>query len=265
MKPLDRKIALVTGASSGIGAAIAREFAAAGADVIVNYHGNAEGAQRTAAACTEAGVSALVMQADVGSSAELERMFAQIDERFGRIDIWVNNAGITPWMPLLETPEEVFDSVINTNLRGVFLCSQQSARRMIAQGDGGSILNVSSVHAAISTFHFGVYAASKGGIEALTRVAAVEWGEHNIRVNALRVGWILVERDALRPGDPGFDEYCMRKPLRRVGQPEEVARMAVAVCSDMGSYVTGAIIPVDGGISGKLNIPEQRDAEGIER
>ncbi len=257
MKALNGMSALVTGSSSGIGAATARHFAAAGARVAVNYRSNQAGAEETAKSVREAGSEAIVIRADVGVAADVERMFSEIDDEFGDLDILVNNAGITPWMPLLETPEEVFDRAINTNLRGVFLCSQQAARRMLHKG--GAILNISSVHAAVTTFNFGVYAASKGGIESLTRAAAIEWGEYGIRVNALRVGWVSVESDALKPGDPVYEEFCQRRPLQRPASPDEIATMAVQTCSPAASYVTGAVIAVDGGATAKLNIPERRD------
>ena len=163
MSRLDGKIALVTGSSSGIGAALAVGFAERGADVIVNYCHNSTGAEETAARVLELGRRCLVVQADVGIAADVERMFDQTDETFGRLDILVNNAGITLKAPFLETTEEEWDGMMRTNLKSVFLCSRAAAKRMMSSR-GGAILNVSSTHASATTHHFAAYAATKGGM-----------------------------------------------------------------------------------------------------
>jgi len=254
VKPLATKTALITGSSSGIGAGLAGHFAQAGANVIVNYRRNEEGARRTAEEVRKAEVEALIVQADVGIASEVERLFHEVDEHFGRLDVLVNNAGITIKVPLLQATEEQFDQTIQTNLKSVFLCSQEAARRMRKSG-GGAILNISSTHAAQTTYSFGVYAASKGALEAFTRSAAIEWGPYGIRVNALRVGFIQVERDSIPPDDPTYELVCRRIPVGRPGEVAEVGPLALLLCSPQASFVTGAVLEMDGGQGAMLNTP----------
>ncbi len=252
MSLLAGKVALVTGASSGVGAGLAAGFAQKGADVAINYSRNADGAQRTAQRVQDVGRRCVVVQADVGVRSQVDAMFERIDSEFGELDILVNNAGVTLKMPFLDTTEEEWDSVMSTNLKGAFLCSQAAARRMSSTG-GGAILNVSSVHAACTTHNFAAYAATKGGLEALTRSMAIELGERGIRVNALRLGWIQVERDHITPDDSSYAAICERIPMGRPGNVEDVVPLAAIVCSDESPYLTGAVIPVHGGHEAMLN------------
>ena len=244
------RIALVTGASSGVGAAIAKGLAAAGADVVINYCHKRQGALATAKAVGELGRAALVVQADVGKADAVRAMFERVGREFGRLDILVNNAGLTLKKPFADSSEADWDLVLDTNLKSVFLCSQ--AALPLFQ-NGGAILNVSSAHAWSSTFNFSVYAASKGGMEALTRSLAIELGPRGIRVNAVRLGWIQVERDHIERSDPFYEAVCERIPLRRPGEVADVVPTAVHLCSDAAAYVTGATIVVDGGHSAMLN------------
>ena len=253
MKPLDGLAALVTGASSGIGAAIAVHFAWAGARVGVNYRQNEAGAHDTARRVDEAGSEAMIARCDVGVADEVDRMFAAIDARFGRFDILVNNAGVTLKRPLLRTSEKDFDQLVSTNLKGAFLCSNRAAERMI--DSGGAILNISSVHAARTTYTFGAYAATKGGLESLTRAQAIEFGLHGIRVNALRVGAVSVDRDPIHPGTEEHDAYIRRLLVARPGDVEDIAGLALFLCSPQSAFITGAIIDIDGGAGAMANVP----------
>ena len=252
MSQLEGKIALITGSSSGVGAGLAAGFAERGADVVVNYARNQDGADRTAARVRDAGRRCLVVRADVGLRRDVHAMFERIDETFGPVDILVNNAGITLKMPFLDATEDEWDSLMRTNLKGPFLCSQAAATRMAREGRG-AILNISSVHAATTTFNFAAYAASKGGLESLTRAMAIELGPLGIRVNALRLGWIQVERDDVASDDPSYPLVCERIPVRRPGVVEDVAPLAACVCSDESPYLTGAVIPLHGGHAVTLN------------
>ena len=244
------KVALVTGSSSGIGAAIAKGMATEGADVVVNYNRNQDGALATADAARSAGRQALVIQADVGQADPVDEMFEEIRGAFGRLDILVNNAGITLKRPFEESDEADWDRIISANLKGVFLCSRRALDLMPS---GGSILNISSVHASTTTHNFSVYAASKGGLESLTRSMAIELGERGIRVNALRLGWIQVERDHIDLGDPSYGTVCRRIPLGRPGEVADVVPMAIHLCSREAGYITGQVICIDGGHETILN------------
>ena len=241
---LEKKVALVTGSSSGIGAAIARGMALAGADVVVNYNQNRAGADKTSQAIQAMGRKSIVVHADVSIGGEVKSMLGKVRECFGKLDILVNNAGITLKKPFEALREDDWDSVINTNLKGAFLCARESIALMPA---GGAILNISSIHAYVTTFNFAVYAASKGGLEALTRAMAVELGEKGIRVNALRLGWIQVERDYIDSSDPVYKPICDRIPLRRLGEVDDVVSTAIHLCSSDSSYITGQVLAIDGG------------------
>ena len=258
---LHSRVSLVTGSSSGVGAAIAQGFAAEGADVVVNYSRNRDGAQRTAEAVRAAGRKVLVVQADVGKAAAVADMFGVIGREFGRLDILANNAGITPKKPFCSTKENDWDEVINTNLKSVFLCSKAALPLMPR---GSAILNISSVHARITTFNFSAYGASKAGMEALTRSMAIELGIRQIRVNALRLGWIRVERDHLEPSDPRYGLVSERIPLLRLGEVGDVVPTAVHLCSDDASYITGQVIAIDGGHGTMLHtaFPKGHVADG---
>jgi NAD(P)-dependent dehydrogenase (short-subunit alcohol dehydrogenase family) len=247
---LEGKAALVTGASSGIGAAIARAMAAAGADVAVHYHTNRKGGEATAEAVRAAGRRSLCLGADLGDASEVGRLFEELGRAWGRLDILVNNAGLTMKKAFLEVEEGEWDRVLSSNLKSVFLCSRRAA---VLMGRGGAILNVSSIHAAMTTSLFSVYAASKGGMEALTRGMAIELARRGIRVNAVRPGWIQVERDRVEPEDPLYAKAAARVPLGRAGETADVAPLAVFLCSAEASYITGQVVPVEGGHGVVLN------------
>ena len=249
---LKGKVALITGSSAGIGAGIAKGMAAEGADIIVNYCNDKNGAEKTARAIREVGRKTLVVRADVGKSQDVDELFRQIRGSFGRLDLLVNNAGITTKKAFEQTDEADWDRILNTNLKSVFLCCKQTIALM---PPGGSILNISSIHARTTTCNFSAYAASKGGMESLTRNLAIELAEKKIRVNALRVGFVVVEREPLWPDDPSYELICARIPLQRPGQVADIVPTAIHLCSDDAGFITGQVLGVDGGAGIMLNSP----------
>jgi NAD(P)-dependent dehydrogenase (short-subunit alcohol dehydrogenase family) len=246
MSSLAGKCALVTGASKGIGKGIALELAARGCDVAVNYLRDAAGAEATVEAIAALGRRAFAVQAAVGDAAVAAAMFRRVDEEFGKLDICVANAGVQTWKPLLELTEAEWDNVIDTNLKGTFLCTQEAARRMKKTG-GGSIVTLGSGCNKIAFPNLVDYTASKGGIEMFTKVAAVELGPHGIRVNCVAPGAIEIERTKQE-----LDDYAgtwgPMTPLRRIGYPADVAKTVAFLVSDDGAFVTGQTIWVDGGL-----------------
>lgn len=245
------KVAIVTGAGTGIGVGIVEALAAAGAAVVVSYNSSAEGAEALGARLGERGARVLVRQCDVRDYAQVEGLIAAAVETFGRLDIMVNNSGITEPHSLLEMTPDEWDKTLNINLRGAFFCTQQAARRMIAQGDGGRIINLSSVHGFAAAPLHAHYEASKGGINLFTKASAIELAEHNIQVNAIAPGAIEVPRFF---GFEGYnrDEWGERIPAGRVGIPDDIGPLAVFLASPLASYITGQIIWVDGGMTSRL-------------
>jgi 3-oxoacyl-[acyl-carrier protein] reductase len=243
---LSGRTALVTGAGSGIGRGIARALAAAGCRVAVNYHDAPDGAVQTVAEVRQSGGDAFAVRGDVRSASDVKAMIAEVVERSGTLDVLVNNAGIQTWTPLLDVTEQEWDLVIDTNLKGCFLCTQAAAHQMKTQGHG-AIVNIGSGCNKIAFPHLVAYTASKGGIEMLTKVAAVELGPLGIRVNCVAPGAIEVERTRLE--DPDYAETWGRiAPVRRVGLPKDVAEAVVFLSSDAASYVSGQTLWVDGAL-----------------
>ena len=251
---LKDRVALVTGASSGIGAAVAVEAAREGARVAVNYNKNREGAESTVKQIEEAGGAALVVKADVGKRKEVGRLVAAVLEEYGRIDVLVNNAGIAIWKPFLETDEETWDRTIDTNLKSVFLCTQAVALSMIERDIRGSIINISSIAADGALDCLVPYCASKGGMTLATRAMATELGPHGIRVNAIAPGTIDIKRN--RDTDPEYPaNWEPFVPMGRVGQPVEIARPVMFLASDEASYITGQTFWADGGVTSYVPMP----------
>lgn len=245
---LEGKIALVTGASSGIGRGIADALARHGADVVINHHENAAGAAETAAMVRAAGRRALVGAADVGDPGAVAEMFAALDGAFGGVDILINNAGIGKGGQVAELAFADWERVIRTNLHGPFLCAQQAARRLIAQGRGGRIINITSVHQEACSAGGGAYCASKAGLRNLTRTLALELGAHGVTVNDVAPGMILTPMNRRAQEDPEHLRWAEAQiPIRRAGQPTDIAGMVVFLCSEAGSYCTGSTFFVDGG------------------
>jgi 3-oxoacyl-[acyl-carrier protein] reductase len=245
---LKNKVAIVTGASQGIGRGIALGLAEAGANVVVNYNQHLEAAEAVADKIQKLGRQAIVSQGDVSKSENVKRIVQQALETFGKVDILVNNAGIFVADPIEETKEEDWDRVIAVNLKGVFLCCQTVGRHMIARKSGGSIINVASISGHIPEIHGGAYTPSKSGVIGLTRLLAIEWSKYNIRVNAISPGPIMtpLQRKAY-PSEKLLEARNSAIPMGRHGKPEEIAKAAVFLASDDAGYITGEEITVDGG------------------
>jgi NAD(P)-dependent dehydrogenase (short-subunit alcohol dehydrogenase family) len=250
---LEGRTALVTGASKGVGRGIALELARCGCDVAVNYHSDRAGAEATAAEIVSMGRAAFPVQADVGTAAEADRMFGEVLQRFPRLDVLVNNAGTQVWKPLLELEEREWDKVIDTNLKGCFLCTQQAARRMREAGRG-RIVNIGSGCNKIPFPNLVSYTASKGGIEMFTRVAALELGRYGITVNCVAPGAVEIERTKLEASDYA-GTWAALTPLGRVGQPFDVARAVAFFAGEGGDFITGQTLCVDGGLFTHPNWP----------
>jgi NAD(P)-dependent dehydrogenase (short-subunit alcohol dehydrogenase family) len=255
MLRLKGKNALITGASSGIGQAIAIRFAAEGANVAINYRSSAEQAESTRAQAQAARTNGtgreIVVQADVSNEGEVERMFAAVDERFGPVDALINNAGIlSRQMRVDEMDAARINRIMQTNVTGSFLCAREAVRRMSTRhgGRGGSIVNISSRAAVLgSAGEYVDYAASKAALDALTIGLSKEVANEGIRVNGVRPGLIHTEMHAAG-GEPGrIDRLKASVPMARGGEPEEVARAALWLLSSEASFTTGSFIDVSGG------------------
>ena len=247
---LDGKNGLVTGASSGIGQGIAVALAAAGASVGINYRSNMEGAEETARRVREVGQRALVMEADVGDPEQVATMFRRFDAEMGPIDILVANAGHgSSSKPLHETSWDEWDRVLRSNLHGAFLCGREAARRMLATGNGGRIVNISSVHEeACNVPEDGPYCVAKGGVRNLTRAMALELAPYGITVNDVAPGMILTPMNQRALEDANYRADAEAQiPVRRAGTPADIAAMVIFLCSDHASYCTGGTYLVDGG------------------
>ena len=252
MKLADR-VAIVTGAAQGIGAACARAFAEAGARVVV-ADVNEIGGQSVVKAIAAAGGHALFRRTDVGDKAECAALVDHAVMHYGRVDILVNNAGIVHAAEFLDLEEEDFDRVLRVNLKGAFLCAQAAARQMAKQasrpnGERGVIVNMSSVNAVLAIANQVPYTVSKGGVNQLTKVMALALAPLGIRAVAIGPGSIATEmlKTAVMTNEAARDRILSRTPLKRLGEPEEIARIAVFLASDDASYVTGPTVYADGG------------------
>src|SRR3954468_22457076 len=245
-RSLEGKAAIVTGADSGIGQGIARALAAHGCRVAVNYFGTAERADDTVHEVQQSGVDAFAVKADVRRAGQIDAMVDAAVAQFGRVDLFVNNAGVQTWKEFLDVTEDEWDLVIDTNLKGCFLCTQAAARHMLAAG-GGSIVNIGSGSNLVPFPQLVAYTASKGGIQMLTKVAALALGPHRIRVNCVAPGAILTERTSHELPDYA-GQFAAITPLGRVGMPEDVADAVVFLASDASRFITGQTIMVDGGL-----------------
>jgi len=241
------KVAMVTGASKGIGAAIAKQLAANGAAVVVNYASSKSGADKVVAEITGAGGKAVAVQADVAKTADIDRLFAETKKAFSRLDILVNNAGIYEFSPLDGVTEDHFHKQFNLNVLGLILTSQAAVK--LFDTDGGSIVNISSVVSTLAFPNAAVYSGTKGAVDAITRSLATELGPRKIRVNAIRPG--MVETEGTHAA--GIEESEMKKqvlaltPLGRLGQPDDIAGAAVFLASADSSWITGETLVISGG------------------
>lgn len=246
MSVLSGRVALVTGAQQGIGWAIALAYAAAGADVAVNWLDDAAAAETVAEGVRAQGRRAVLVQADVADVAAAGAMVAEAVAALGRLDVLVNNAGVFPRVPMLDMREADWDLVLGVNLKGTFFCAQAAARAMVAAGGGGSILSLGSrsMGGTVRGVH---YTASKGGIAAMTKAMALELAPHRIRVNCIAPG--LTDTAQPRYGNSEAEIAAMGAavPLGRMAQPEDIAGAAVFLASDAASCITGQTIHVNGG------------------
>jgi 3-oxoacyl-[acyl-carrier protein] reductase len=244
---LTGKVAVVTGASKGIGAAIALHLAAEGAAVVVNYSSSKEGAERIVAEITGRGGKAVAVQANVAKKADIQRLFAEAKKAFGRLDILVNNAGIYEFAPLEEVTPDHFHKLFDLNVLGLLLTTQEAVKHL---GEGGSIINISSVVATAAPPNTSVYSATKAAVDAVTRSLAKELGPRKIRVNAINPG--MVETEGFHAS--GIGESDLRRqieaqtPLGRIGRPRDIAPAAVFLASDDSAWITGETLYIAGGI-----------------
>ncbi len=247
-KKLTNKVAVVTGASKGIGASIAKHLAAEGAAVVVNYASSKEGADRVVAEIVGSGGRAVAVQADVAKRTEIERLFSETKKAFGTLDILVNNAGIYEFLALDRVTNEHFHKQFDLNVLGLLLTSQEAAKYFGPAG--GSIVNISSLASTLTPATASVYSATKAGVDAVTKALAKELGPRNIRVNAINPG--MVETEGVHAG--GFIDSDFRKhmeaqtPLGRIGQPQDIAPAAVFFASADSAWITGETLVIAGGL-----------------
>ena len=246
MFQLTNKIALVTGGSRGLGRAIALAFADAGADVAIASR-TRETCDEVVAAIQAKGRRALAVEADVSDSESVAKMVAATRKEFGRIDIFVNSAGVGWAERLVDTSDGTFDWILKTNLYGVFYCCRDVLRGMIEQKNG-SIINIASMAGIKGPPGLGAYAASKGGVIAMTKVLAIENARFNVRVNAIAPGYFYTDMNSATLDDPQIGPKIVgRIPLKRAGKPEEIGGLAVYLASDAASFVTGEVYGISGG------------------
>jgi len=247
MKKLDGKVAIVTGASKGIGAAIAKDLAAEGAAVVVNYASSKEDADRVVAEIAGKGGKAIAVKANVAKKAEIEKLFAEAKKAFGRLDILVNNAGVYEFAPIEEVTEAHFHKMFDLNVLGLILSSQEAAKHF--GPEGGSIVNISSIASTLAPANTTVYSATKAAVDAVTKALANELGPRKIRVNAINPG--MVDTEGFRAA--GIHESEMRKqteaqtPLGRIGRPQDIGPAAVFFASSDSAWITGETLYISGG------------------
>jgi len=250
MGQFDGKVAIVTGADSGIGRAIALQLAADGATVVINYAHARDKAQEVLQLIQQKQGRGIVIQADVSQYQQAMGLIAQTVEQFNRLDIMVNNAGMEMHSPFLDVTEEQFDRVVSVDLKGAFFCAQAAAREMIKRKTPGRIINISSVHEDIPMPQNVPYCCAKGGMRMLTRTICLELAPNNITVNNIAPGAVHTPIDADVEADPEKMAALLKEiPLNRMGQPEEIGKLAAYLASDAAAYITGSTYIIDGGLS----------------
>jgi 3-oxoacyl-[acyl-carrier protein] reductase len=250
MEKLTGKVAIVTGASKGIGAGIAKGLGAAGASVVVNYASSKKGADEVVAAIERGGGKAFAVKADMAKKSDIENLFAETKKAFGRVDILVNNAGFYEFRPLENVTEEHFHKHFDLNVLGLILASQQAARYF--DSTGGSIINISSVASTKAPENTSVYSATKAAVDAVTKALAKELGPRKIRVNSINPGVTETEGvhaiEGLLDGDAA-KEWLSATPLGRIGQPGDIAPAVLFLASEDSAWITGEAIRVSGGLN----------------
>jgi len=246
-KKLNGKVAIVTGASKGIGASIAKHMADEGAAVVVNYASSKDGADRVVSEIKSKGGKAIAVQANVATKLDIERLFSETKKGFGRLDILVNNAGVYEFSPLEEVTEEHFHKHFNLNVLGLILAAKEAVKHF---NGGGNIINIGSTASSITPPNTSVYTATKGAVDAVTRTLAKELGPRHIRVNSINPG--MVETEGVQAG--GFNKGDFRNsmeaqtPLGRIGQVDDIAPAAVFLASDDSAWITGETLRIAGGL-----------------
>jgi glucose 1-dehydrogenase len=250
MPALSQRVAIVTGSSSGIGQSIAIHLAQQGANVVINYSRSRDGAEQTLETVRKAGVDGLIVQADVSKVDQARSLVEQTWTKFGKADVLVNNAGYEKRSDFLEVSEEDYDNVLGVNLKGPFFLTQAFAKRLSEANLPGRVINISSVHEDMAFPHFASYCASKGGLRMLMRNLAVELGPMGITVNNIAPGAIATPMNkSLLEDKPKLNALLSQIPLGRLGTPEEVAAMTAYLASEDASYVNGATLLIDGGLT----------------
>lgn len=248
MSKLKNKVAVVTGASKGIGAEIAKSLAAEGASVVVNYAASKQGAEKVVNEIVKGGGKAVAVQGDVSKAADVQRIFAQTKEAFGAVDVLVNNAGVYEFAPLEQITEQHFYKHFNTNVLGLLLATQEAVKHFSAEG--GAIINIGSVVTQLAPPSSAVYTATKGAVESVTRVLAHELAPKKIRVNSINPGMVETE-GAVTAGFIGGDfqkNVEAQTPLGRVGKPSDIAPVAVFLASAESGWLTGEVLTAAGGM-----------------
>jgi 3-oxoacyl-[acyl-carrier protein] reductase len=242
------KVAVVTGASKGIGAAIAERFGQEGASVVVHYASDRKGAEKVVAAIEKAGADAIAVQGDLSEPDDVVRVFEAAGDAFGKIDVLVNNAGVYEFLPIEQVTLAHFRKIFDLNVLGLLLATREAVKRM---NGSGSIINISSMAGEMPVANGAVYCASKAAVDAVTQSLAQELGARSIRVNSLQPGVITTEgfRAAPQEQQQGFEEFALsRTPMGRLGRPTDIAGAAVFLATEDSGWVTGAEIPVSGGL-----------------
>jgi glucose 1-dehydrogenase len=247
---LDQKVAIVTGSDSGIGRAIAIQFAQEGATVVINYAHAQDKAEQVREIIEQNNGKALVIKADVSQYKQAMGLIQQTVEHFNRLDIMVNNAGMEIHNAFLDVTEEQWDRVLSVDLKGAFFCAQAAAREMVKRKTAGRIINISSVHEDLAMPQNAPYCCAKGGIRMMTRTICLELAPYNITVNNIAPGAIDTPIDADVKANPEKMAALLKEiPQHRMGQPEEVAKLALFLASDAAAYVTGSTYIIDGGLT----------------
>jgi 3-oxoacyl-[acyl-carrier protein] reductase len=248
MAKLTGKVAVVTGASKGIGAGIAKELAAQGASVVVNYASSKEGAEKVVAEITKAGGKAIAVGGSVANAGEIEKLFAETKKAYGKVDILVNNAGVYAFAPLEGILEEEIDRIFDTNVKGLLLATKAGVA--VFPAEGGSVINIGSVASEQTPPTSAVYSGTKGAVDAITRVFAKELGPKKIRVNAVNPGPVTTEgfKTAGIEGSDFEKGMIQSTPLGRIGQPDDVATVVAFLASDDARWVTGSLLQAAGGM-----------------